>query len=100
MRTAAAAEAARAEEERKARAGREAKEQAKKDAVRREATVAGLSPDQITKAEELANWNFIAEREDPTHSEITWLASQWGCAHTWHKSLMGFCGVRLGKGRP
>jgi hypothetical protein len=66
LRAAAAAEAARlrAEQERKAKAEREAKEQEKKDAARQEAAVAGLSPEQIAKAEELANWEFIKERDD------------------------------------
>lgn len=65
LRTAAAAEAdrLRAEEERKAKVEREAKEQAKKDAARREAAVAGLSSEQIAKAEELANWEFIKDGE-------------------------------------
>ena len=64
LRTAAAAEAARlrAEKERQEKAAREAKEQAEKDAARRGATVAGLSAEQIAKAEELANWEFIKER--------------------------------------
>jgi hypothetical protein len=63
---AAEAEAARlrAEQERKAKAERESEEEAKKDAARHEATVAGLSPEQIAKAEELANWDFIKNRED------------------------------------
>jgi len=65
-RAAAEAEAARqrAEDERKAKAEREAKAQAKKDTARRDA-IAGLSPEQIAKAEELANWDFIKERDDP-----------------------------------
>jgi hypothetical protein len=65
-RAAAAAEAARqrVDEERKAKAEREAKAQAEKETARREAAVAGLSREEIQKAEELANWNFIAERED------------------------------------
>ncbi len=64
MRATAAQEAARlrAEEERKAK--REAKGRAEKDAARHQAAAAGLSPEQIAKAEELANWNFIAERDD------------------------------------
>jgi tetratricopeptide (TPR) repeat protein len=67
LRTAATAEAARlrAEKERQEKAAREAKEQAEKEAARREAAVSSLSAEQIAKAEELANWEFIKERNKP-----------------------------------
>jgi hypothetical protein len=42
-----------------------AKEQAEKDAARREAVVPGLSPEQIAKAEELADWEFVKEGPNP-----------------------------------
>ena len=60
------AEAARlrADEERKAEAEREAKEN-EKNTARREAAVAGLSAEQIAKAEELANWDFIKDSKNP-----------------------------------
>jgi TIR domain len=64
---------AQAEEERKreeaaanarAQAQREAEEQARRDKEQaRLSAIAGLSSDQITKAEELANWDFIKASE-------------------------------------
>jgi Amt family ammonium transporter len=58
--SAAAAEIKRREEAEAAKA--EAAARREKEAARREA-VAGLSPDQIAKAEELANWEFIKDSE-------------------------------------
>jgi len=68
-----AARKARAEEERKreeaaanarAKAQREAEEQARRDKEQARLTaIAGLSADQIGKAEELANWDFIKASE-------------------------------------
>lgn len=56
----AAAEAARRKSEEEAAARAEAAE-----ARGRAQAVAGLSPEQIMKAEELANWDFIKESSDP-----------------------------------
>jgi TIR domain len=68
-----AAHKARAEEERKreeaaanarAQAQREVEERARRDKEQARVTaIAGLSADQIGKAEELANWDFIKESE-------------------------------------
>src|SRR5262249_12796357 len=73
-----AARKARAEEERKreeaaanarAQAQREAEEQARRDKEQARLTaIAGLSADQIGKAEELANWDFIKASE--SHQEF------------------------------
>jgi hypothetical protein len=51
-----------------ARLAREAEEKARAEALEREAraqAVAGLSADQIRKAEELASWDFIKGKTDP-----------------------------------
>lgn len=58
--TAAAVEAKRREEEQAAK--REETIRQEKDAARREA-IAGLSPEHISKAEELANWEFIKDSQ-------------------------------------
>ena len=53
-----------AEAERKKREAEEAARIAAAERRAREQSVAGLSPDEIRKAEELANWDFIKERGD------------------------------------
>src|SRR5262249_48413701 len=61
----AATEAAAAEEQRAAERAAKAEEaaRAEKERARLEA-IAGLSPEHIVKAEELANWDFIKASED------------------------------------
>ncbi len=59
------AERAEAEAERKAREAAEAARIAAAEERARARSVAGLSPEEVRKAEELANWDFIKEREQP-----------------------------------
>jgi hypothetical protein len=59
--SAAAAEAKRREADEAAKAA----ELERQEKARQVKTVAGLSAEQITKAEELANWDFIKESESP-----------------------------------
>ncbi len=70
------AERAEAEAERRRREAEEAARLAAAEEAARLKAVAGLSPEEIRKAEELANWDFIKERgifSKPC--AITWRAS-------------------------
>jgi hypothetical protein len=78
-----AAERRRAEEEAAAlEAARREKERARQEAI------AGLSPDQIAKAEELANWDFIKTSDDPQEFRDHLARFPSGVAERWARARL------------